>query len=132
MRQYARSSDSSACVASAASWGPSNETVKCEPTACCIRSCRSISRRHRASVVRASGRKRLESGALEQRRSRVDLRARKHEDESEECRSPGEKERISHCKHCRPTACGYCFLITRCYSLRRSFAGPCHSLPPTQ
>ena len=32
---------SSASAASAASAGPSNDTVKCEPTACCIRSCSS-------------------------------------------------------------------------------------------
>ena len=54
MRQYARSSEASAAFASASSAGPSNETVKCVPIACCMRSCSSSSRRHCSSVARAS------------------------------------------------------------------------------
>ena len=41
IRQYAQSSEASASPASASSEGPSKETVKCEPIACCMRSCSS-------------------------------------------------------------------------------------------
>ena len=50
MRQYARSRDARACVASAASGGPSYDTVKCSLRLCCIRLCSVASRRQRASI----------------------------------------------------------------------------------